>query len=45
LRLACQRLEHTGRDQDPGIEQAQLDMLEPIVSDTRHALREQLLAG
>ena len=44
LRLACQRLEHTGRDQDPSIDQEQLDMLAPIVSETRRALRLQLLA-
>ena len=41
---ACQRLERTGRDRDPDIEEAQLDALAVIVAETRRALREQLLA-
>ncbi len=45
LRLACQQMERTGRDQDPGIEEAQLDSLEAIVAETRRALREQMLAA
>jgi CheY-like chemotaxis protein len=45
LRRACQRLERTGRDQDPGIEEAQLDSLKATVAETRRALREQMLAA
>jgi PAS domain S-box-containing protein len=43
LGAACQRLERTGRDRDPDIEQAQLDALALTVAETRRALREQLL--
>jgi len=44
LRGACQRLERTGGDGDPDIDQAQLDALALTVAETCRELREQLLA-
>ena len=44
LRWACQRLEHTGRDRDPDIDEAQLDALALTVEETCLGLRERLLA-
>jgi two-component system, sensor histidine kinase and response regulator len=43
LRLACQRLEHTGRDRDPAVDRKQLDQLQAAASETREALGRQLL--
>src|ERR1700676_3912274 len=43
LRLACQRLEQTGREQDQGIGQEQLDQLQAAASEARRALRQQLV--
>jgi HPt (histidine-containing phosphotransfer) domain-containing protein len=43
LEFACQRLEHTGRDQDSAIEEEQLDELQAIASEAREALGQQLL--
>jgi hypothetical protein len=43
LSLACQRLEHTSRDQDPAIGGEQLDQLQATTSEARLALCQQLL--
>jgi two-component system, sensor histidine kinase and response regulator len=45
LRLACQGLEHTTRDHDPDVDEAQLDELRATASQARRALREQLLSA
>jgi HPt (histidine-containing phosphotransfer) domain-containing protein len=42
LRMACQRLEQTGRDQDQAIEQEQLGQLHAAASEARRALHQQL---
>ncbi len=43
LEFACQRLEHTGRDQDSVVDQEQLDLLQATASEAREALGRQLL--
>jgi two-component system sensor histidine kinase/response regulator len=43
LELACQRLEHTGREQDPAVEEEQLDLLRTTASEAYEALGRQLL--
>jgi two-component system sensor histidine kinase/response regulator len=44
LEFACQRLEHTGRDQDSTVDKEQLDRLQATASEAREALGRQLLA-
>jgi PAS domain S-box-containing protein len=43
LSRACHRLEHSGRDQDRGVSDAELEMLTATASASRRALCEQLL--
>jgi two-component system, sensor histidine kinase and response regulator len=43
LEFACQRLEHTGRDQDPAVEEEQLDLLRATASEACKALGPLLL--
>jgi two-component system sensor histidine kinase/response regulator len=43
LELACQRLEHTSRDQDPAVEEEQLDLLRATASEACEALGPRLL--
>ncbi len=43
LEFACQRLEHTGRDQDSAVDKEQLDLLQATASEACEALGRQLL--
>jgi two-component system sensor histidine kinase/response regulator len=45
LRLCCQRLEQSTRDQRPDLAGAQLDSLQTIAPEARQALRRELLSS
>ncbi len=45
LEFACQRLEHTGRDRDPAVEEEQLEELRATASEACEALGPRLLGA
>jgi len=44
LTLTCERLEHSGRDDDPAVDSRQLDEFRSVACEAGEALREELLS-